>query len=100
MPNFDGDMILAELRRQVDAIIRPFKSSKFENWVTKYRKTRAIVFQAQAIALSGQSLSMTTYRSWLALHRPRETDLVFPVQWPEAPDRAMENRFERAVQSF
>ena len=65
-----------------------------------HRKTRAILFQAQAIALTGQSLSLTTYRNWMALHRPQPTDLVLPVRWPEVPDQAMENRFAKAVESF
>ena len=100
VPQFDGDAILRELRRQVDAIIRPFTTIGFANWVKKYRKTRAIFFQAQAIALTRQSLSLTTYRNWMALHRPQPTDLVLPVRQPEAPDQAMENRFEQAVKSF
>jgi hypothetical protein len=99
-PEFDGDAILVELRRQAQTIVRPFTETAFENWARKYRKTRAIFFQAQAIALTETRLSLTTYRRWVALHRPQPTDLVWPVQWPEAPDQAMENRFAKAVESF
>ena len=86
--------IMDELQRQVKTLVRPYASAAFGTWIKNRRKPRAILFHADAIALAGKTVAMTTYQNWFDLHHPGRNPLIVPFMWPEAADRAMASVFD------
>ncbi len=86
--------VMSELQRQVHDLVQPYTMPAFSDWMKKRRRPRAILFHADAIALAGKTVALTTYQVWLDLHRPDAGALVVPFMWPEADDRAMAAVFD------
>jgi hypothetical protein len=99
-PLFTEADIMADLQRQVTALVRPFTEIGFHRWSARFQKTRALSFHASTICLAGKILSLTTVRTWVDLHRPEPVDLIKLVRWPHPLDQAMSNRFQRAADKF
>ena len=95
---FSEAEIMADLQRQVTAIVEPFSQAHFHGWARPYQKARAIFFEAQTICFAGKTLSLTSYHLWFDLHKPDRAELKDQLTWPHPPDQAMANRFQKAVQ--
>ena len=89
---------MADLKRQVEELVSPFRHANFHRWTEGRQKARALFFHANTICLAGKTVSLTTFRSWVDLRPPAETDMIRLVHWPDALDLAMANRFQRATE--
>jgi hypothetical protein len=96
-PLFTEADIMADLKRQVTTLVRPFTETAFHRWSEKYHKARALSFHASTICLAGMTLALTTLRTWVDLHRPEQVDLIKLLRWPHPLDEAMSNRFQHAA---
>ena len=91
---YNPEGIQAELQRQVEALIQPYSAADFAGWMKERRRSRAIFFHADAIALAGKTVAMITYQNWFDLHHPGPNPLIVPFRWPEEDDRAMAAVFD------
>jgi hypothetical protein len=94
---FTEAQLMADLQRQVTAIVEPFDRPNFHEWARQYQKARAVFFQAQTICIAGKTLSLTSYHLWFDLHKPSRAELKALLTWPHPLDQAMANRFQKAV---